>query len=213
MYLVLLGWLLAADPSATQQADTVLVAHMLVNNEFGTVYPLARAARLVQTIAEAGDNIVSARNLYGGTYTQFNDILPKLGITVTEITNAIKAQNTVNPAGQIGGMLTETRPAAEITPRTARKSARRSPARRRSVFGVTACHARSGSTSSRLLSGRSSPLSSRVSKREILSWPSPMVTVSSRASISRCARGSAAKSCAVPTRSARAATMASCASR
>ena len=30
----------------------------------------------------AGDNIVSARNLYGGTYTQFNDILPKLGITV-----------------------------------------------------------------------------------------------------------------------------------
>lgn len=34
------------------------------------------------TLASAGDNIVSARNLYGGTYTQFNDILPKLGITV-----------------------------------------------------------------------------------------------------------------------------------
>jgi O-acetylhomoserine (thiol)-lyase len=33
-------------------------------------------------LAEAGDNIVSARNLYGGTYTQFNDILPALGITV-----------------------------------------------------------------------------------------------------------------------------------
>jgi O-acetylhomoserine (thiol)-lyase len=33
-------------------------------------------------LAEAGDNIVSARNLYGGTYTQFNDILPTLGITV-----------------------------------------------------------------------------------------------------------------------------------
>lgn len=33
-------------------------------------------------LAEAGDNIVSARNLYGGTYTQFNDILPKLGIEV-----------------------------------------------------------------------------------------------------------------------------------
>jgi O-acetylhomoserine (thiol)-lyase len=31
---------------------------------------------------QAGDNIVSARNLYGGTYTQFNDILPALGITV-----------------------------------------------------------------------------------------------------------------------------------
>ncbi|MBP7825906.1 MAG: Methionine gamma-lyase [Verrucomicrobia bacterium ADurb.Bin118] len=36
----------------------------------------------IVNLAEAGDNIVSARNLYGGTYTQFNDILPKLGITV-----------------------------------------------------------------------------------------------------------------------------------
>jgi len=33
-------------------------------------------------LAQAGDNIVSARNLYGGTYTQFNDLLPALGITV-----------------------------------------------------------------------------------------------------------------------------------
>ncbi|MFM8719842.1 MAG: O-acetylhomoserine aminocarboxypropyltransferase/cysteine synthase family protein, partial [Chthoniobacterales bacterium] len=33
-------------------------------------------------LASAGDNIVSARNLYGGTYTQFNDILPTLGIKV-----------------------------------------------------------------------------------------------------------------------------------
>jgi O-acetylhomoserine (thiol)-lyase len=33
-------------------------------------------------LAQAGDNIISARNLYGGTYTQFNDLLPALGITV-----------------------------------------------------------------------------------------------------------------------------------
>jgi O-acetylhomoserine (thiol)-lyase len=33
-------------------------------------------------IASKGDNIVSARNLYGGSYTQFNDILPALGIEV-----------------------------------------------------------------------------------------------------------------------------------
>ena len=33
-------------------------------------------------LAQAGDNIVAARNLYGGTYTQFHDILPTLGITV-----------------------------------------------------------------------------------------------------------------------------------
>src|SRR5690242_14975191 len=31
------------------------------------------------------------------------DQLAKLGITVTDIANAIKAQNTVNPAGQVGG--------------------------------------------------------------------------------------------------------------
>ena len=35
------------------------------------------------TLADAGDNIVSANNLYGGTYTQFDAILPKLGIDVT----------------------------------------------------------------------------------------------------------------------------------
>jgi radical SAM superfamily enzyme YgiQ (UPF0313 family) len=32
----------------------------------------------ILTLAEAGDNIVAANNLYGGTYTQFDAILPKL---------------------------------------------------------------------------------------------------------------------------------------
>ena len=36
----------------------------------------------VINLAEAGDNIVSARSLYGGTYTQFHDLLPALGIAV-----------------------------------------------------------------------------------------------------------------------------------
>jgi O-acetylhomoserine (thiol)-lyase len=35
------------------------------------------------TLASAGDNIVSARNLYGGTTTQFADILPTLGISAS----------------------------------------------------------------------------------------------------------------------------------
>lgn len=34
-------------------------------------------------LAKAGDHIVASCNLYGGTYTQFNDILPQFGITVT----------------------------------------------------------------------------------------------------------------------------------
>ena len=33
-------------------------------------------------LAKSGDEIVSANNLYGGTYTQFNDILPSMGIKV-----------------------------------------------------------------------------------------------------------------------------------
>lgn len=33
-------------------------------------------------LAQAGDEIVSSNNLYGGTYTQFNDILPSMGIKV-----------------------------------------------------------------------------------------------------------------------------------
>jgi O-acetylhomoserine (thiol)-lyase len=35
----------------------------------------------VVTLASAGDEIVSASNLYGGTYTQFDSILPQFGIT------------------------------------------------------------------------------------------------------------------------------------
>ncbi|TVS07335.1 MAG: O-acetylhomoserine aminocarboxypropyltransferase/cysteine synthase [Cyanobium sp. PLM2.Bin73] len=51
----------------------------------------------VITLAEAGDNIVSARNLYGGTYTQFNDILPSLGINV----NFVDSKDPENFAGAI----------------------------------------------------------------------------------------------------------------
>lgn len=67
----------------------------------------------VINVAEAGDNIVSANNLYGGTYTQFNDILPKLGIEVKfvdpkdpenfaaaidEKTKALFCETVANPA-------------------------------------------------------------------------------------------------------------------
>ena len=36
----------------------------------------------VINLCRAGDEIVSANNLYGGTFTQFNDILPQFGIKV-----------------------------------------------------------------------------------------------------------------------------------
>jgi O-acetylhomoserine (thiol)-lyase len=36
----------------------------------------------IVNLASEGDNIVAARALYGGTFTMFNDLLPKFGITV-----------------------------------------------------------------------------------------------------------------------------------
>ena len=63
-------------------------------------------------LAQAGDEIVAANNLYGGSYTQFNDILPSLGITVrfvdptnpqnfaeaiTEKTKALYCETVGNP--------------------------------------------------------------------------------------------------------------------
>lgn len=44
------------------------------------------------TLASAGDEIVSASNLYGGTYTQFDSILPQLGIKV----NFVDSKNPEN---------------------------------------------------------------------------------------------------------------------
>ena len=64
------------------------------------------------TLAQAGDEIVSANNLYGGTYTQFDAILPKLGIktvfvdphdsknfekAITEKTRALFIETIGNP--------------------------------------------------------------------------------------------------------------------
>jgi O-acetylhomoserine (thiol)-lyase len=41
-----------------------------------------RPSPAIQTIAEAGDNIVSASTLYGGTYNLFAHTLPQIGIEV-----------------------------------------------------------------------------------------------------------------------------------
>jgi len=49
------------------------------------------------TLAQAGDEIVSANNLYGGTYTQFASILPSLGINV----NFVDPKNPQNFANAI----------------------------------------------------------------------------------------------------------------
>lgn len=64
-------------------------------------------------LARAGDEIVAATNLYGGTYTQFENILPQLGINVTFVdpadpenfaraitskTKALYAETIGNPA-------------------------------------------------------------------------------------------------------------------
>ena len=64
-------------------------------------------------LCQTGDEIVSANNLYGGTYTQFNDILPQFGITthwvdpkdpenfakaITPMTKLVFCETVGNPA-------------------------------------------------------------------------------------------------------------------
>ena len=68
-------------------------------------------------LAQAGDNIVSARNLYGGTYTQFNDILPKLGINVKFVdSNTPEAfANAIDDKTRALFCETVSNPALEIT--------------------------------------------------------------------------------------------------
>ncbi|WP_027782389.1 MULTISPECIES: O-acetylhomoserine aminocarboxypropyltransferase/cysteine synthase family protein [Burkholderia] len=70
----------------------------------------------IQTIAEAGDNIVSASSLYGGTYNLFAHTLPQYGITtrfadprdpasfaplIDSRTKAIFAESVGNPLGNV----------------------------------------------------------------------------------------------------------------
>ncbi len=68
-------------------------------------------------LAQAGDNIVSARNLYGGSYTQFNDILPKLGINVTFVdsTNPQNYADAINDKTRALFCETVSNPALEVT--------------------------------------------------------------------------------------------------
>ncbi len=70
----------------------------------------------ITTIAQAGDNIVSTANLYGGTYNQFKVTLPRLGIGVKfadgdepeafralidEHTKALYVESIGNPRGNV----------------------------------------------------------------------------------------------------------------
>lgn len=68
-------------------------------------------------LAEAGDNIVSARNLYGGSYTQFNDILPALGIEVRFVDSQDPQQfaNAIDDKTRALFCETVSNPALEVT--------------------------------------------------------------------------------------------------
>lgn len=71
----------------------------------------------IVNLAKAGDNIVSARNLYGGTYTMFNDILPNLGITVKLVDSTRPEKFAEAIDGNTRALFCETvsNPALEIT--------------------------------------------------------------------------------------------------
>jgi O-acetylhomoserine (thiol)-lyase len=68
-------------------------------------------------LAQAGDNIVSARNLYGGSYTQFNDILPAIGIEVRFVDSQDPQQfaNAIDDKTRALFCETVSNPALEVT--------------------------------------------------------------------------------------------------
>jgi O-acetylhomoserine (thiol)-lyase len=68
-------------------------------------------------LAQAGDNIVSARNLYGGSYTQFNDLLPSLGIEVRFVDSQDPQQfaNAIDDKTRALFCETVSNPALEVT--------------------------------------------------------------------------------------------------
>ncbi|MSU47793.1 MAG: O-acetylhomoserine aminocarboxypropyltransferase/cysteine synthase [Opitutus sp.] len=68
-------------------------------------------------VAQAGDNIVSARNLYGGSYTQFASILPALGIEVRFVDSNDPANYAKAIDGKTRALFCETvsNPALEVT--------------------------------------------------------------------------------------------------
>ncbi|MCH1499876.1 MAG: O-acetylhomoserine aminocarboxypropyltransferase/cysteine synthase [Akkermansiaceae bacterium] len=68
-------------------------------------------------LAQAGDNIISARNLYGGSYTQFNDILPALGIEVRFVDSQDPQQfaNAIDDKTRALFCETVSNPALEVT--------------------------------------------------------------------------------------------------
>ena len=57
---------------------------------------MAAIAYTVQTLAEAGDNIIATKTLYGGTYNLFAHTLPKQGIEVRFIDPAKPEQIAAN---------------------------------------------------------------------------------------------------------------------
>ena len=77
---------------------------------------MAAITYAIQTVAEAGDNIVSVAKLYGGTYNLLAHTLPRIGIQarfaahddvaalealIDERTKAVFCETIGNPAGNI----------------------------------------------------------------------------------------------------------------
>jgi O-acetylhomoserine (thiol)-lyase len=71
----------------------------------------------VINVAKAGDHIVSANNLYGGTYTQFNDILPHYGINTTFVDPKDPAnfEKAITPKTRVIFAETIGNPALDVT--------------------------------------------------------------------------------------------------
>lgn len=68
-------------------------------------------------LAEAGDHIVASKNLYGGTYTMFANILPAFGITTTfvDINDQAAVKAAITPTTRAVFAETVSNPSLKVT--------------------------------------------------------------------------------------------------
>src|SRR5437879_12256532 len=78
-------------------------SHYTTNSEFLTNYSLINPNDQLTRLPGIGSVQVFGAGQYAMRMWVKPDQLAKLGITVPEVVSAVQAQNTVNPAGQVGG--------------------------------------------------------------------------------------------------------------
>ncbi len=76
---------------------------------------MAAISTVLLTFLSAGDHVVAQRSLYGGTYSLFAHVLPRFGITATQVGSVEEAAAAVRPETRLVYGETIANPTLEVT--------------------------------------------------------------------------------------------------